>query len=415
MRKNYIVTCITSLFWVLLCTYSLNAQSLGTVPSLASSNVSEASQYGVVYAIDLPTNASYSTQSAISYAVNNSGLSGINFNRVAYVMQLDNKWVWACMDKFNSNVSLTDLGIPASNSSVYFQQLVTNLHVYGSSVSNVTNVTTDGTSGNVEIWPQCYSTNAALSGIGGNAVNYNFNDTRNAGTGCYGSFQIHNYGASQTLFAYNNFICSCVADAGIGNNSGNTHPDWTFMANANTYTTRKLYILVDYGISVSNPIPATQTLCVNATATALSVNARTIASTTISKYDWYSNTTSSTSGGTLVATHNSTSNTDSYTPATATAGTVYYYVVMTNSANSTFTSNTALVTVNSLPVVPAINGAGTICKGSTLSLTNASASGGTITYSGGYEIHTFTNTGSFVPNFSGTVEVLVVAGGGGGV
>ncbi|MCK5583383.1 MAG: hypothetical protein KAI33_06315, partial [Elusimicrobiales bacterium] len=43
-----------------------------------------------------------------------------------------------------------------------------------------------------------------------------------------------------------------------------------------------------------------------------------------------------------------------------------------------------------------------------------SATGGTITTSGGYTIHTFTGNGTFTPNGSRNVEVLVVAGGGGG-
>ncbi len=49
-------------------------------------------------------------------------------------------------------------------------------------------------------------------------------------------------------------------------------------------------------------------------------------------------------------------------------------------------------------------------------VTNAafSATGGTITTSGGYTIHTFTGSGTFTPTGSGQVEYLVVAGGGGG-
>ena len=43
-----------------------------------------------------------------------------------------------------------------------------------------------------------------------------------------------------------------------------------------------------------------------------------------------------------------------------------------------------------------------------------SATGGTITYSGGYTIHTFTTSGTFTPDSSGTVEYLVVGGGGSG-
>ena len=41
------------------------------------------------------------------------------------------------------------------------------------------------------------------------------------------------------------------------------------------------------------------------------------------------------------------------------------------------------------------------------------ASGGTITQSGGFTIHTFTSSGTFTPNTIGTVEYLVIAGGGG--
>ncbi|MFH1201090.1 MAG: hypothetical protein V1484_02050 [bacterium] len=43
-----------------------------------------------------------------------------------------------------------------------------------------------------------------------------------------------------------------------------------------------------------------------------------------------------------------------------------------------------------------------------------SATGGTITYSGGYTIHTFTSSGTLTVTGSGNVEVLVVGGGGGG-
>jgi hypothetical protein len=43
-----------------------------------------------------------------------------------------------------------------------------------------------------------------------------------------------------------------------------------------------------------------------------------------------------------------------------------------------------------------------------------SGSGGTISYSGPYTVHTFTGSATFTPSFNGQVEVLVVAGGGGG-
>ena len=50
----------------------------------------------------------------------------------------------------------------------------------------------------------------------------------------------------------------------------------------------------------------------------------------------------------------------------------------------------------------------------TASFLHFSATGGTITYSGRYTIHTFTASGTFTPNMAGTIEILVVGGGGSG-
>jgi len=57
------------------------------------------------------------------------------------------------------------------------------------------------------------------------------------------------------------------------------------------------------------------------------------------------------------------------------------------------------------------------CNGTVwLALDNVpfSATGGTVTYSGGYTIHTFLASGTFTPNDLGNVDVLVVGGGGSG-
>ena len=54
-------------------------------------------------------------------------------------------------------------------------------------------------------------------------------------------------------------------------------------------------------------------------------------------------------------------------------------------------------------------------NGNDSTTTPFTATGGTITTSGGYTMHTFTSTGqTFTPNIAGNVEILVVAGGGGG-
>ena len=82
-------------------------------------------------------------------------------------------------------------------------------------------------------------------------------------------------------------------------------------------------------------------------ATALSVTASVSDGGTLS-YQWYSNTTATNSGGTLI----SGAESDTYTPSTATAGTLYYYCVVTNTlaghTSVSATSNVSgAITVNS--------------------------------------------------------------------
>ena len=85
----------------------------------------------------------------------------------------------------------------------------------------------------------------------------------------------------------------------------------------------------------------------NEPAAALSVTAGVTDGGTLS-YQWYSNTTNSTTDGTPVGTNSNT-----YTPSTAMVGTTYYYCVVTNTNNeatanktATATSDAAAVTVN---------------------------------------------------------------------
>ncbi|MCD8518245.1 MAG: choice-of-anchor D domain-containing protein, partial [Flavobacterium sp.] len=120
-------------------------------------------------------------------------------------------------------------------------------------------------------------------------------------------------------------------------------------------------------VITAQPSTSTQTMCQGVGATALSVTAT---GTTLS-YQWYSNTTATNSGGTPVGT-----NSASYTPSTATAGTLYYYCVVTAACGSPATSNVSgSVTVNAIPATPT----GTItptqnCGNTSLSYSAPSAS-----------------------------------------
>ena len=122
-------------------------------------------------------------------------------------------------------ITLSNLLFPTVSNANVIQRTVTNMSV----VSNYPTVTnTSSTSGRLEIWPYNY-TKDANSGIGGNSSIYDFDDTH-SGSSSYGSMQVHNLSAAQTVMAWNDHSAS-QPDIGLGNNpatGNNTHPDWTF-------------------------------------------------------------------------------------------------------------------------------------------------------------------------------------------
>lgn len=92
----------------------------------------------------------------------------------------------------------------------------------------------------------------------------------------------------------------------------------------------------------AQPISATYEQ--NETAFKLFVSANSTDGGVLS-YQWYSNSTNSTVGGTEVGTNSYT-----YTPSTATVGTTYYYCVVTNTNNEATTNKTATATSDAATV-----------------------------------------------------------------
>ncbi|MES2700985.1 MAG: PKD-like domain-containing protein, partial [Bacteroidota bacterium] len=134
--------------------------------------------------------------------------------------------------------------------------------------------------------------------------------------------------------------------------------------------------------------PATSTTVCAGSSVSLSVGTLT---GTLS-YMWYNNgTTNSTTGGTATGVTTST-----FSPSTSTAGTTYYYCVVTNECAATYTTTTAAVTVNPNPA--AIAGNVPVCNGSSITLTDAT-SGGTWT-SGTPGVATITATGGVLAGLS---------------
>jgi len=119
--------------------------------------------------------------------------------------------------------------------------------------------------------------------------------------------------------------------------------------------------------------PQPQTLCFGATPAALSV--AYINGTGTPAYQWYSNTSNSTTGGTLL---NGATNA-SYQPSGATAGVLYYYVQITFATGgcSVITSNAVAVTINPLPSVTSTQST-TICSGETFTITPQDGNGNSI-------------------------------------
>jgi sialate O-acetylesterase len=219
----------------------------GTVSAptpLAPRNVPEATGYTLVYSLSLPDASNYNLD-GVPYDLDDHATVG-KFSRVAYYLEIQpsgapTQYLWVSMDAFTADAG--KIGVPAIQTGAFFQQPLTNMNVR-SSVAGV--VTGDGLSGgNIEFWWGDYSKGNAAGVPGASSTLYDFGDSASprdpAG---YGSMQIHNWVAGQTLFAFNGWgEPSEAADLGIGNNPGE-YPDWTLAQNAAQYTTKVLQVYV---------------------------------------------------------------------------------------------------------------------------------------------------------------------------
>ena len=215
----------------------------GTVPKrdLLAMKVPEAKSFEVVYDLDLTK-----LGAEPAYTVNRSADINRPIDRVAYFLELTSsdrstQYAYVSMDAFTQDAKL--LGVPTAASKARFQQKVSN----GTVLSNVPGVTTgSGLNGlNLEFWPNNYA--ATNGGKVPNASDkvYDFGDEPSGPEDGYGSMQVNNYEASQTVFAVNHWREGARADLGIGNQA-TASLDWTFAANAGTYPARRLRVLVHY-------------------------------------------------------------------------------------------------------------------------------------------------------------------------
>lgn len=215
----------------------------GDIPKrdLLMSKVPEAKDYQLVYDLDLAK-----LGPNITYDIDNRSKINGAFDRIAYYVELQNdngesQYVYVSMDAFTNDLS--KIGIPTAASGARFQQAVTNLNVYSNVRSLVTGIGIR--EGNIEFWSSNYGTGNAANVRNASSGVYDFGDQPAGPDSGYGSMQVHNPDAKQTLFAINNWNSGPGGDLGIGNQEKpNSNPDWTFSANASSYTAKRLRVLV---------------------------------------------------------------------------------------------------------------------------------------------------------------------------
>jgi hypothetical protein len=246
--------------------HAAHADVFTNVPS------SELQNYQLVYQLAIPTTSpgwdtAGTLTGASGYTINRSSLiPNGSFTRVAYYMELGgastasglpNGWVYVSFDAAGFTNRADRIGVPSNDSGEVYQQNLVNMTVLSNVPSIVTG--TNITSGNIEFWPWNYSQANGRPAANGGAVpnasasTYDFGDTDSL-SGNHGSMQIHNYdidGAGpgttgQTLFGYSAWGTVRTSELGIGTNPNGTQaPDWTLTANAGSWTTKNMQILVN--------------------------------------------------------------------------------------------------------------------------------------------------------------------------
>ncbi len=231
------------------------------------------------------------------------------------------------------------------------------------------------------------------SGGGANAVTGGFGGT-NAGNGTSGT---NTNSASGSVNAANNFggggggsSCgNCTSGSGgsgvviiryaatsplatggsqtsyTGNGTNGTNG---VVYQVHTFTSSGTFALT--GIITTQPSALAQQICLHGASTPLSV----VASGTSLSYQWYSNTIASNTGGTLISGAISAS----YTPPTQTAGTLYYYCVVTNSSGTQTSQVSGAITVSTSSVAGSISGATAVMGGTNSTLLTLSGFSGSI-------------------------------------
>ncbi len=186
-----------------------------------------ACELSLVYGLDVPTSAAWTTAAAVPYSSNHA--SAFNaLSRVGYHLVLDQDEIWIEMDAFTQDA--TQLGVPVTYT---FDAPVSNVIVYSFSANQKSVLAKTG--GHVQLWSNCYDPDADGGTYDGLDV------IQPAMPSCYGTMQI-NVGGAPVLGFHRWAVSGNDIDIGIGPGPDTKHLDWTFVANAGQFKTRRLEV-----------------------------------------------------------------------------------------------------------------------------------------------------------------------------
>ena len=152
-----------------------------------------------------------------------------------------------------------------------------------------------------------------------------------------------------------------------------------------TASSNTVHVLVNQLPTIVSQTTPTDTACVGDVLHTLSVQGQNINS-----YQWYSNTSPTTTGGTLLP----GATLSTFTPATSMAGTTYYYCLLTGLCNPVLTTAiSGAIVVNAIPIAPVL----TVTESCTSTYITAIGVNGNIVWSDG---------GSGNPRFVTTTTTL---------
>ncbi|MFZ4401978.1 MAG: LamG-like jellyroll fold domain-containing protein, partial [Bacteroidales bacterium] len=321
---------------------SLNISALTLLTDLDCS-------YNQLTALNITSNTAlvnFSCANNLLTSLNVSGLASLNYLVCRYnqLTSLD----------VSSNSAL--IGLQCNNNSL------TGLNVSGlTSLSNIN-------CGVNQLTNLDFSTNTGITKLG---CDYNSLTSLNVKNG-------HNTNMSgSNFYAANNPGLSCIQ---VDNATWST-TNWIHKDAGASYSTDCSCI----NPAISSQSTATQTQCVNGAFTPITVTA----TGTNLMYQWYSNTTATTSGGTTIGT-----NSNSYTPLATIIGTLYYYCEVSGDCGTLQTSaiSGAFIVNPAIEISSQSTPAQTQCLNGTFNAINVTATGTNLTYQW-YSNATAGNTG----------------------